>query len=486
MFKRSNRAAEGDHSMRRAKLRATVIGLIVIAATATVALSGANAQSTTSSAASPCTGLKGEITVFYSYNYVFNSVDLAKKWWSNIANEWKAKCPNVKLTLTGVGGTDIDEMNKAALLFRSKSRAPDVLQLPTTFVSQFGGSGFLADVSKYVGNKSKAPFWGNFPKAVQDMGRFNGTLYAVNAGNNDSAIVFNKAILKKAGVKMPWKPKTWNDILAAARLVHKSQPNVYPLWLAAGVAAGPTNVLQGSGNLLYGTTQPTMYDAKTKKWVTDSKGLRSVLGFYKSVFGEGLGAPTSELFRPDSVGRPPLLFKQGKLAIAIGSNWYPTVWVSPDSAAPWKAGLKTAGIAPVPTETGQKPGATSTLGGWAFAMGANSKNPDAAWAFIQMASEPKNMLTTALWAGFVPPDQKVGQLPAFVNYAPPFQAAFNTVAKYGQPLPTDQNFPVYARALNTATGQIAQHPDTTVDDAIKLIDDNVKQQLGGSSTETQK
>ena len=38
-------------------------------------------------------------------------------------------------------------------------------------------------------------------------------------------------------------------------------------------------------------------------------------------------------------------------------------------------------------------------------MGAHSKNPDAAWAFIQMASEPKNMLTEAIWSGFVPPDQ---------------------------------------------------------------------------------
>ena len=81
--------------MRRAKLRAAVIGVIVIAATTSVALSGANAQSTSPRAASPCAGLSGGINVFYSYNYVFNSVDLAKKWWSNIAKEWKAKCPNV-------------------------------------------------------------------------------------------------------------------------------------------------------------------------------------------------------------------------------------------------------------------------------------------------------------------------------------------------------------------------------------------------------
>ncbi len=118
-----------------------------------------------------------------------------------------------------------------------------------------------------------------------------------------------------------------------------------------------------------------MYDAKTKKWVVDSPGLRDVLNFYRTVYSEGLGAPTSELFRPDSVGRPPLLFSQGKLAIAFGSNWYPTVWVDPKSAAPWKAGAKVAGIAPIPTENGQAPGGASTIGGWAFAMGANSKNP---------------------------------------------------------------------------------------------------------------
>ena len=431
-------------------------------------------------------GLKGEITVLYTYNYVFNSVALARTWWGNIAKEWKAKYPNVKLNLVGTGGTDIDEMNKAALLFRSKSTAPDVIQLPTTFISQFGGSGYLLPIDKYVASTTTAPFWQGFPKNVQDMGRLGGTLYAINCGNNDSAVVYNKSILAKAGVKMPWNPKNWNDILSAARKVHKSNPNVYPLWLAAGVAAGPTNVLQGSGNLLFGTTTPTMFDSKTNKWVVDSPGIRSTLSFYKTVYSEGLGAPTSELFRPDAVGRPPLLFKEGKLAIAFGSNWYPTVWVDPKSATPWAAGLKQAGIAPIPTQTGQAPGATSTIGGWAFAVGKSTKNPDAAWAFIQMAMEPNNSLTTALWAGFVPPDHRVGQLPKFVNYAPPFQAAFNTYEQYGHPLPTDTNFPVYARALNTATGAFAQHPSTSLNDALKMLSDGVSQQLGKDKIETLK
>lgn len=466
------------------------IGALVAVAGLAVAASGCGSGAHTSTASVSVSSTvptklpSGKLTVLYSYNYVFNSQELAKRWWSGIAKQWAQKYPNVKLNLVGTGGTDIDEMNKAALLFRSPSTAPDVVQLPTTYISQFGGSGFLLGLDKFVANPQNAPFWSKFPKAVQDMGRFNGTLYAINDGNNDSAIVYNKKILANAGIKIPWQPKTWNDILTAAKKVKASQPKVYPLWLAAGVAAGPTNVLQGSGNLIYGTKNGQMFDTSTKKWVVDSPGIRDTLNFYKQVYSNGLGAPTSELFRPDSVGRPPLLFKNGQLAIAIGSNWYPTVWVNPASAAPWKAGLKQVGVAPVPTQAGQGPG-TSTLGGWAWGIGAATKNPLAAWAFIKLAETPQNLLTTALWAGFVPPDTTVGALPEFVNFAPPFMAAFNTYQKYGQGLPTDQNFPVYARALNTATGMFAQHPNTTVEQALASLKSGVTQQLGSSKVETQ-
>ncbi len=218
------------------RTRATLRTGVVVA----VALATALTAATSVAAGTATSGLSGQLTVLYSNNYVFNSDALATQWWNGIAAEWKAKYPNVKLNLVGVGGTDTDEMNKAALLFRDKSQAPDVVQLPTTYVSQFGGSGYLADLSKYVSSATSAPFWSSFPKNVQDMGRFNGTLYAINCGNNDSAVVFNKTLLAKAGVKMPWKPKTWADILAAARLVKKHDPGVYPLWMAAGVAAGPT------------------------------------------------------------------------------------------------------------------------------------------------------------------------------------------------------------------------------------------------------
>src|SRR5262249_55032476 len=157
----------------------------------------------------------------------------------------------------------VDLMNKAAVMFRSASTTPDVIQLPTTYVGEFSGSGYLLPLNSFVSGSSAPAFWSGMPSGVQAISTINGKVYAGNAGNNDSAILYNKPMLQKAGIPMPWQPKTWQDILTAAQAVKKHDPGVWPLWMAAGVAAGPTNVLQGIGNLIDGSTNPVMFDAKT-------------------------------------------------------------------------------------------------------------------------------------------------------------------------------------------------------------------------------
>jgi multiple sugar transport system substrate-binding protein len=457
----------------------------VVGAALLVTAAACSGSSSSSGSASSASGPGASVTVLYSNNYVFNSDSLATKWWNGIAAQWKAKYPHTKLILQGTGGTDTDLMNKAAILFRSPSTTPDVIQLPTTYVAQFAGSDYLAPLNSFVDSSQASSFWPTMPAGVQNMSKIDGTVYAVNAGNNNTGLLYNKAMLTKAGVKLPWNPTSWQQILQVAAKVKAANPSVWPLWVAAGVAAGPTNVLQGSGNLIFGSSNTTMYDTKTKKWVVNSSGIRATLQFYQQMFKQGLGAPTSQLFRDDAVGQPPLLMKQGKLAIAIGSNWYPTVWASAQSAAPWAAAKTEVGSAPFPTETGQGPGAASTLGGWAYAVSKSSKNVQGAEDFIALASSPANQLTTAVWSGFVPPSTPVGEKPLFINFAPPFQADFNTYAKYGVALPNNVNFPVYARALNTVTGDFAQNPNASMSTELAKLSSLVSQQLGPDSVETQ-
>jgi len=448
----------------RLSARKVFAALLVVAGLAVTAV--ANASSSTE---------KGTISVLFSNNYVFDTDAQATAWWNNVTKEFDQQNPGSTLKQLGVGGTDIDEMNKAALLFRSPSTTPDVIQLPTTYTSQFASSGYLLPLTSYVSSASSAPFWAGIPKNVQQMGDYNGTLYAVNNGNNDFGVFYNKVMFKEAGLPTNWNPTNWNDILTAAEAIHKKLPKVGALWLAAGVAAGPTNILQGIGNLIVGTKEPTIFDTKTNSYVVGS-GLSDALNFYKKVYSQGLGAPVSQLFAPNAVGNPPQLFAEHKIAIAIaGANWFPSAWVAKGSPTYYPKAATEMGIVPMPTEFGQAPGKVSTLGGWAVAIAKDTKYPQLAWNLVKLMMDPANQLSTAVEAGFVPPDTSIGASKAFVNSAP-FQAQFNTYSKYGVALPSDPNFPIYARAVNTATGDFVQNASSTsVSSALSGVSSSITQ-----------
>lgn len=419
------------------------------------------------------------IKVGYSSSYVFDEDADSVTYWNDVKKQFEAEHPGVSLELQPHGGTDTDEMNAIALQYRSASTTPDVIQLPTTYIGQFQSSGYLLPLDKYV---SQSGFWARFPKNIQDEGRIDGNVYAVDIGENNSGIYYNKEMLQKAGVPVPWTPHSWSDILSAARAIKEKVPGVVPLWVAAGTSAGPTGVLQGSGALIYSSKTPVIYDTKTRKYVIDSPGLREVLQFYKDVYSGGLGAQLSDLFSPKAVAVPVSLMAQQKLAIAIGSNWYGGAWKEKNRL--WADASSAAGATALPTSQSQPPGQGGTLGGWDVAVSKASKNPDLAWALVDLLQREKFMVFLANKAGFVPPDTEVAKAPEYVDYAPPFNAAFATFLPYDQLLPSNGGFAVWARGIEEATGQIAQDPTISVDAALKTLHDTVVNQLGADQVET--
>src|SRR6267142_1222254 len=275
-------------------------------------LMGCGNQSTSTTATDDMTG---EITVAYSTTYVFDSDETSVIWWDKVKKEFEAAYPKAKLNLQGFNGTDVDLVNKVALEYKNTSTTPDVFMLPSGYVGQWVGSDYLLPLDSFVNDSTKAPFWKAFPKVIQDESRINGKVYAVNTGENNSAIYYNTSMLQKAGISLPWNPKNWDDLLAAARAVKASGQKVVAFWAPAGTSAGAGGVLQGSANMVYGSSTPTIFDYTTKKWVVDSPGLREVFQFYKSVYSEGLGGSTSDLFSPKAVGRPVVLLKDHQMAI---------------------------------------------------------------------------------------------------------------------------------------------------------------------------
>jgi multiple sugar transport system substrate-binding protein len=240
-----------------------VVGVLGAVAVTAAACGGGGGSSGSSSAASPTPkALKGTISVLYSESYEFDAKNLTDSWWGTVKKEFETAYPGATLKLIPVGGTDFDEQKKAALLLRSPSTSPDGVSMETPNVGELAQSGYLLPLNSYT--SADTQFWPDTPQAIKDMSTFAGNVYAINSGNNVSMLFYNKAMLTKAGIALPWTPKTWNDILDAARKVKASNPGVIPLWLHAGASVGPfVGLVQTSGNLIDGSTTPTMLDPKT-------------------------------------------------------------------------------------------------------------------------------------------------------------------------------------------------------------------------------
>ena len=181
-------------------------------------------------------GSKTPVTFAYSSAWVIDTAPLTTQFYNTLVKQFDAKYPSLTLKLEPIPGTYNDIVTKLSLLFRSRSTAPDIAEMPTQVIGQFQSAGELKAINNYLKTSS---WWSTFPKVVQSEGTVGGQVYAVDQGENDEFIYYDKAIFKKAGLPTNWAPKNWAQNPQCSR-ANKEQgsrriPNValpgQPLWL---------------------------------------------------------------------------------------------------------------------------------------------------------------------------------------------------------------------------------------------------------------
>lgn len=441
----------------------------------------ASVACSSSSNSSSSSGGKVTLTVAYGSTWVFMSPTLAVKWWHTVGSEFEKQHPNVTVKWIPIPGNYNDLVNKLNLLFRNPSTSPDVAELPSPNLGGWESSGALLPIDSYLKTSS---WFAHFPKAVQAEGLYKGKEYYVNHFEATDALLYNIPDFKKAGIPVPWRPKTWADILAACAKIKAAVPGVAPFFVIGAQASGAEGILLGSGNLLAGSSDPTIFDKSTNKWVVDSKGIRQTLSFFRSLGTGGYNPPVSVLLNPLAINNAPAQMAQGKMAIAVAPNFWGESYAKLVSAPYYPQASKVLGFAPLPTSNGQGPGIASTLGGWGLAIGAHTAHPSLAWDFINVAQQRVNMIDVSNWGGGVPPDTQYFSDPLYANFAPPFQAEFAKIEPYGQEAPTTIDYNVWAQGFNAATQALQQNPNETVAQAVNAMKTLITNQLGASLVET--
>ena len=391
----------------------------------------------------------------------------------DVKAQYEKAHPGTTIDLQPIIASEDDYYTKLQLQMRSPRTSPDVVYEDTFLINSDIDAGYLTPLD----DRLKAwEDWSQFsPTARKAATALNGKTYGVPDGTDTRALWYNKDVFAKAGLPADWQPKTWAEVLDAARAIKASQPDVIPMNVYAGTGAGEAASMQGFEMLLYGT-KDTLYDDKAQKWVVGSQGFTDALAFQHTLFSEGLGPSPKQALDPNWYApvQQQLPQKNG-IGIALDGSWISNNWLE-TGPTPWPQWDQVMGVAAMPTQDGGGKGKVSMSGGWTYAIPAKSDNADGAWDFIKLVTNRENALTFDTANVQIPVREDVASDPAFTN-ANPTNTFFASLVPITQYRPAYSVYPRISQEIQAATESVLTG-SATPEKAAAAYDQKVKEIAG--------
>lgn len=407
-----------------------------------------------------------------------NSVKVMDTYLAGIKKQFEKQYPGKKVQLVPIKAPDSEYYTKLQQMLRSPRTAPDLVYEDTFLINSDITSGYLKPLDPYL---AKWKDWSRFIGTAKSAARGeDGKTYGVPDGTDTRGLWFDKGIFAKAHLPADWQPRTWDDVLAAARTIKRKVPGVTPLNVYTGKPAGETATMQTFEMLLYGTgdggTDP-LYDKAVKKWVLAGQGFRDALAFVETVYKEKLGPDVSDALDPNfSTTVRGELLPQGKLGIDLDGSWLPQDWL-PGSGHAWPDWSKRLGLAAMPTQHGQAPGKVSMSGGWTWSIPARAAHPRLAFDFIRTMQTKANAQKWYIANSGIAVREDVAGDPGYATAQPGIRFFTDLVASTHY-RPAYPAYPKISTAIQEAMESVTTG-DASVDKAASAYDDELKQVTDG-------
>ncbi|MFJ7148038.1 extracellular solute-binding protein [Streptomyces sp. NPDC100445] len=308
--------------------------------------------------------------------------------------------------------------------------APDVLRSEVGWTPAFAKKGFFLPLDGTEALADRAKFQSSLIKQAQ----YQGKTYGVPLVTDTLALVYNKALFKKAGITAP--PKTWDELKSdAAKVQAKTKVDGY--W-------GSTQAYYAQ-SFLYGEGTDTV-DVAAKKITVDSAAAKKAYGTWLSTFsGKGLHKADTTA---DAYAHIQDAFVNGKVAAIIQGPWEITNFYK-GSAFQDKSNL---GIATVPAGSSGKAGAPTGGHNLSVYAGSDKAHQAAALKFVQFMTSAKSQAAVALKNSTLPTrsDAYTAQVKA-----DPGIAGYQGVLAAAQPRPALPEYSSLWGPLDTELPKIA-------------------------------
>jgi multiple sugar transport system substrate-binding protein len=259
-----------------------------------------------------------------------------------------------------------DDLVNEALRAFATGQGPDIISFDNPDFAMFSSRGAMLDITDRVKNSTVIKTDAYYKGPINSV-TWDGKLFGLPKYTDTIGLFYNKDLFKKAGLDPENPPKTWDELLAAARKLNDPAHNVYGITFSArGNEEGTFQFLPWI----------QMSGGDYKK--VNGPGAVKALELWKTFVDEKLASQdVLSQGQWDSTGT----FNAGNAAMAISGPWELNR-MSTDAKFDW-------GVALLPTETDGAP-RSSALGGFDWGIMSTTKHPDEAFKLLEYFYSQEN------------------------------------------------------------------------------------------------
>lgn len=307
---------------------------------------------------------------------------------TDVISKFEKLNPDIKIKAQSVPFSDAQNKFKIAA---GAGNAPDVFRAEIAWIAELAELGFLFDLSATFAKDDQKDFLAS-PMAY---GQYKGKIWAVPQGTDCLALLYNKDMFSKAGLKVP---EDLSALITAGQKLSDPKNGTYALGL------NPESYWVQAFIWAYGGQ---LIDVETRKAkISDKESLSGVQFFVDLHHKYKIASPEVDFV--NGYNNMMTAFKQGKTAMIINGPWS-TSDILTGSEFKGKNNLGVARIPKGPSGYG------SPVGGNSLVIFAGSKKKEAAYKFIQFLTSTENQVTFAGNHNWLPTRSSAYQSPVVKN-----------------------------------------------------------------------
>jgi lactose/L-arabinose transport system substrate-binding protein len=399
--------------------------------------------------------VSGEITVG-GWDFIGNSLKSALP-------EFNKEYPNVKVKFK-IAPPD-DTYKNLLLDLSSGQGAPDVVAIENKNLGQFVATGGLTDLTKNI-----EPYKDQFNKFKLLDAKQDGKIYAVPWDSGPVGIFYRRDVFEQAGLpsdeaSVAKQLATWDKYLDTAKIIHdKTGKSMLSLSKSNNYARLFEIMMQ---------QQNTWYFDKNGKVVVDNAKAKKALNLFKALWDGGYTDETT----PWTDGWYASL-ANGNVATEPNAVWlggFLKSFIAPKAEGKW-------GVVPLPVweEGGNR---TANDGGSTLVITNQSKNKQAAWAFIEfMLTKKESQMKIFKTTDAFPSLENVYSDPYFSEADPYFDGQkyrqlFTQLVKEVPPINYTKDYTQADQLAMTEISQLGMGKQD-VDTTLKNLSEKIKTKTG--------